>query len=190
MMRLALDPFRLLLISLAGWLNQQQQEGHTDHVADVAFSPDGKWLATASSDLTAKVWDAATGNERLTLRGHKSWVLGVAFSPDGRRLATGSEDDTARIWDASSGKTLFTLAEHTDKIFGVAFSPDGARLATADAGAALVYAWGVKELMQLAQMSRPLIVFDEFPPGYPSAGCSPAEPASVSPGGFSVTPAS
>jgi len=70
--------------------------GHSGDVDSVAFSPDGKRLATASWDHTAKVWEAESGKEPLTLRGHSDFVLGVVFSPDGKHLATASEDGTVR----------------------------------------------------------------------------------------------
>ncbi|HEY1001218.1 MAG TPA: CHAT domain-containing protein [Streptosporangiaceae bacterium] len=105
--------------------------GHTDWVYGVAFSPDGRLLATASFDGTARVWDLATGEQRRTLTGHINWVYGVAFSPDGRLLATASADMTARVWDLATGGHLRTLTGRTDWVRDVAFSPDGRLLATA-----------------------------------------------------------
>lgn len=71
--------------------------GHTRIVNMVAFSPDGKWLATASDDRTARIWDASNGRLLKTLLGHSSIVNAVAFSPDGKWLATASKDTTVRV---------------------------------------------------------------------------------------------
>ncbi|MCI0387306.1 MAG: hypothetical protein MOB07_00835 [Acidobacteria bacterium] len=105
-------------------------KGHGDTVPSVAFSPDGKRLATGSWDRTAKLWDAVTGQELATLKGHGDGVSSVAFSPDGKRLATGSFDRTAKLWDAVTGQEITTLKGHADEVSSVAFSPDGKRLAT------------------------------------------------------------
>ena len=90
-------------------------------------------------DSTAKVWDAQSGQELLTLSGHSNLVLSVAFSPDGGRIVTGSEDKTAKVWDAQGGKELFTLRVGSP-VNSVVFSPDGTRIVTgSDDGKARVW---------------------------------------------------
>ena len=74
--------------------------GHRDCVRTVAWSPDGRRLATGSGDARAKVWDVETGKELLTLRGHSDSVYSVAWSPDGKQLANGGWDNTVKVWDA------------------------------------------------------------------------------------------
>ena len=111
-------------------------EGHTKIVWGVAYSPDGKRLASASFDHKVKIWDPSTGQETLTLHGHTDNAIAVAFSPDGHRLASGSEDGTIRIWDASPiteppARELLTLTGHTDEVRAVAYSPDGRWIASA-----------------------------------------------------------
>ena len=89
----------------------------------VAFSPDGKSVATGSLDKTARVMDAATGKEVSRLP-HQGMVHAVAFSPDGKWVATGSSDKTARVMAAATGKEVSRLP-HQYPVAAVAFSPDG-----------------------------------------------------------------
>jgi streptogramin lyase len=105
--------------------------GHAGWVRGVTFSPDGRLLATASTDKTARLWDPATGECVRTLTGHATGLRGVAFSPDGRLLATASTGKTARLWDPATGECLRLLTGHAEAVYGVAFSPDGRLFATA-----------------------------------------------------------
>ena len=105
--------------------------GHDDRVRRVTWSPDARWLATASGDRTVRIWAADDSSELAVLLGHTDGVQAVVWSPDGRQLATASKDRTVRIWAADDSSELAVLLGHTDGIEAVVWSPDGKRLATA-----------------------------------------------------------
>jgi WD40 repeat protein/transcriptional regulator with XRE-family HTH domain len=108
--------------------------GHGEGVAlnGIAYSPDGKWIATSGNDATIKVWDSETGAEIFTLIGHTGPTFGVAFSPDGQYLATSSVDRTVKVWKLpKAGEQVpepLTLYGNTGAVYQVAFSPDGTRV--------------------------------------------------------------
>jgi mono/diheme cytochrome c family protein len=104
---------------------------HADVILDLAFSPDGKTLATCSYDTQVKLWDGVTGKLLHTLKEHSDAVYGVAFSPVGKLLATTGADRSVKVWDVQAGKLLYTLSEATDWNYAVAWSPDGKHLAAA-----------------------------------------------------------
>ena len=130
-------------------------KGESDAAISLAFSPDGKRIATGGVDNKARLFEAASGRELRTFptapspigvlwaiahgrrpsmqTGHKGWIFSVAFSPDGQRLVTGSSDSTGKVWDAASGRELLTLEGHNDTVWSVAFSPDGRRIVTGSA---------------------------------------------------------
>ncbi len=108
---------------------RQTWHGHTDELWSAEWSPDGTRVVSASSDGTARVWDAATGQTVLTLTNHTGPVSYAVYSPDGKRIAI-AEEHTALIWDATTGRLLLTLKGHTAGVNWVAFSPDNKWIVT------------------------------------------------------------
>lgn len=105
----------------------------------VAFSPDGRKLATVSEDHTARTWDAATGAAIATLSGHRGWVTDADWDGEGTRLLTTSQDGTARIWDATSAAELIKFEGHNDAVRRGSWSPDGREVVTTAGNVALVW---------------------------------------------------
>lgn len=101
-----------------GWgPDLQTLEGHSDRVASVAFSPNGRLLASGSYDRTIKLWDPATGALKHTLEGHSGGVVSVAFSPNGQLIASGSCDETIKIWDSNIGTLRYTIDGQSGKSY-------------------------------------------------------------------------
>jgi WD40 repeat protein/tRNA A-37 threonylcarbamoyl transferase component Bud32 len=105
--------------------------GHQKDVLSVAYSPDGRYLATTSWDHTIKVWDPATGKELRTIRGHHQAINEAKFSPDGIHLATAAWDGSVKVWDVRTGQECFTCPGQGGEVWSVAYDRDGKRLASA-----------------------------------------------------------
>jgi WD40 repeat protein len=141
------------------------EQTHGGPVYGVDFSPDGHRLATASGDHTARIWDVATGHERIVLRGHGASVGSVAFAPDGRRVLTASDDGTARIWDTASGLELARLEGHDGPV----------RRAVLNAEGKVILTYGDDRTARLwdGADGRPICVLIRHDVGIRSAGFSP-----------------
>jgi len=113
--------------------------GHAGGAFGVAWSPDGKRLASGDAQGTVTIWETGTGRRLLDLKGHSGVILALAWKPDGHCLASGSGDKTIKIWDAGTWKNIQTLCGHTGTVAGLAWSPNGHHLfSTQDS-----YPWGL-----------------------------------------------
>jgi WD40 repeat protein/tRNA A-37 threonylcarbamoyl transferase component Bud32 len=124
---------RLNMASFSPMLNPLKEIlPHQSEILAVAFSPDGKLIATGCADNSAELWDAATGKSKVRLLGHQGPVVAVAFSPDNKTVLTGSEDKTAQVWDLATGKPKGSSLQLREPVVAVAFSPDGKKIVTGD----------------------------------------------------------
>ena len=126
----------------------QSLSGHGLPVNDVAINQQGTYLATASDDGTARLWDLETGQLIRSFTGHAGPVLGLDFNRDGTRLATASNDRTTKLWDVATGEAVRTLLDHTSSVLSVDYSPDGRSLATSSADTTAV----IQEIDDLSEL--------------------------------------
>jgi WD40 repeat protein/serine/threonine protein kinase len=128
--------------------------GHDDQIHDVAFSPDGTRLVTASEDRTARVWDTATGALLHTLEGHDCGVRRTLFTRDGQSVLTFAIDGTARRWSAATGQLEWTFLGHRDGIWSAQLDPGGERLLTASSDGT-VRVWRAQQQRHLRAVRAP-----------------------------------
>ena len=122
--------------------------GHTNEVDWVAWSPDGKRIASGSRDWQVHVWDSASGNLLYMYMGHTDWVFSVAWSLNEQRIASSSADSTVQVWDATTGGDVVTYSGHRAAVVGIARSPNGKNIASASVDKT-VHVWNIGSGMQI-----------------------------------------
>lgn len=104
--------------------------GHSGYIFDIDFSPNGKYILTASDDHSAKLFDSQSGEELQSYNDHSSRVLSCAFSHDSKLVLTGSDDNTAKLWNCLTGELIYTFQGHTNAVQDCKFSPNGQMVLT------------------------------------------------------------
>ena len=127
-------------------------KGHRKTLTDIAFTPNGRWAATASLDRSIRLWDTRTGKMLARfLAGHRDWIRCLAFQPDGNQLCSGGDDGTIRLWDLTKGKRLQRIPATQGWVRTVSYSPDGTLLA-AGGQDGMVSIWSVESLELLQRL--------------------------------------
>ena len=132
--------------------------GHEGPIDCLAYSPDGRRIASCGEDRTIRVWDANTGEEILTLQGHEQYIASIAYSPDGESIVSGAGDNMVKVWDVKTGAEKISFAGHQSSITAVAFSPDGLRIASASTDKT-VKAWDADSGNNLITFTHPGTAF-------------------------------
>ncbi len=118
------DYYSKLIPELKGFFGSPNLK-HSAEVNNAVFSPDGKYILSASWDSTLKLWEAETGKEVRTFKGHSDRVKSGVFSPDGKYILSASWDNTLKLWEAETGKEVRTFKGHSNWVNSGVFSPDG-----------------------------------------------------------------
>ncbi|KAI6250032.1 WD repeat-containing protein 5 [Erysiphe necator] len=150
-------------------------KGHRGPVSQVHFSPDGRWIASCSSDATVKVWDAMTGKHIRTMEGHLAGISAISWSPDSNTIASGSDDKLIRLWHRTTGKPYpVPLRGHHNYVYSLSFSPKGNILASGSYDEA-VFIWDLrarKILRSLPAHSDPIASVNFIHDGTLICSCS------------------
>jgi WD40 repeat protein len=146
----------LLVLGVVGPISAETRKlAHNLAVRTVAFSPDGKLLATGcQGDATIRIWDLTTGKEAHSWKGPEGGTFFLTFAPDGRSLAGGGKDGMVYLWDPATGKELAQLKGHEKEVQCAAFTPDSKRLASGGVDNT-VRIWDLGAAKELSQFTEP-----------------------------------
>ena len=145
---------RVDLRYLPGGNRQTVWQAHHFPASALAFSPNGKLLASSGWDRTAKIWDANSAQLQRMIEGSLLPIVSLAFSPDGSRLAAGTGEGVVKLYEVQTAQEVATFKGHGQAVYGVAFVPDGTKLISASFDALCV--WRAPELRELKDVEARL----------------------------------